>query len=99
MARSQCTGCLEIFSSESGFNMHRTGSHGEPIYDKKGREVVGYTKHSRRCLTEAEMLAKKMIKNEKGIWTTGEFDASVFKKKGESEEMAEEEQEAEEVEV
>ncbi|OLD63402.1 MAG: hypothetical protein AUF65_02380 [Chloroflexi bacterium 13_1_20CM_50_12] len=81
MARSQCTACSETFSSESGFNMHRTGSYGDPIYDPKGKVVIGYAKSERRCLTEDEMLQKKMIKNDKGIWTTGEFDASVFSKK------------------
>jgi hypothetical protein len=63
--------------------MHRVGSHGEPTYDEKGKKVLGYTKSERRCLTESEMLAKKMAKNEKGIWITGEFDASVFGKKEE----------------
>jgi hypothetical protein len=65
--------------------MHRTGSYGDPIYDAKGKVVIGYAKSERRCLTEAEMLAKKMVKNGKGIWTTGEFDASVFGKKEEVE--------------
>jgi len=61
--------------------MHRVGSYGEPIYSEKGREVIGYTKHTRRCLSEAEMLDKKMVKTDKGIWITGEFDASVFRVK------------------
>jgi len=73
MARSQCSGCSEIFSSESSFTMHRTGSYGDPIYDES-KHITGYTKHERRCLTEPEMLAKKMVRNEKGMWTTGEFD-------------------------
>jgi hypothetical protein len=42
--------------------------------------MAGYTKSERRCLTEDEMLAKGMIKNEKGIWITAEFDTSVFSK-------------------
>ena len=50
-------------------------------------EIIGYTKHSRRCLTEEEMLDLKMCKvkskDGKDIWITGEFDASVFKKKEE----------------
>lgn len=82
MARSQCSGCSETFSSESAFNMHRTGSYGDLIYDDKKR-VTGYTKPERRCLTEVEMAAKGMIKNEKSIWITGEFDASVFKQEKE----------------
>jgi hypothetical protein len=82
MARSQCTNCSETFSSESGFTMHRTGSYGDPIYDAKGKVVVGYAKSERRCLTEVEMLSKKMVKKEKGLWTTGEFDAEkAFRKK------------------
>ena len=81
MARGQCASCLEVFSSESAFNMHRVGSYGEPIYEKK--YITGYTKSERRCLTEAEMLQKDMVKNEKGIWITGEFDASMFQPKEE----------------
>jgi len=83
MARAECTSCLELFTGETAFNMHRTGSYGEPIYDRK-KQLKGYTKHTRRCLTVDEMVAKKMVKNDKGIWTTGEFDASVF---GKSEEV------------
>jgi len=73
MARSQCCGCNETFSNERAFNKHRTGSYGEAIYDEN-KHVIGYTKHERRCLTEEEILAKKMVKNEKGMWTAGEFD-------------------------
>jgi hypothetical protein len=62
--------------------MHRTGSYGEAIYDEKGKKVISHTNHDRRCLSEQEMLSKKMIKNDKGFWTTGEFDASVFEKQG-----------------
>jgi hypothetical protein len=91
MAKAQCPGCSEMFSSESSFNMHRVGSYGEPIYGKNGREATGYTKHTRKCLSEAEMLNKSMIKNEKGWWTTGEFDASVFNKQKETEEQETEE--------
>lgn len=83
MARSKCSNCSENFSSESAFNMHRVGSYGDPIYDAKGRVVVGYAKSARRCLTKAEMCAKNMVENEKGIWTTG-FDpnlAGTFAKK------------------
>lgn len=83
MARSNCSGCSETFSSESSFNMHRVGSYGDAIYDEKGKVVVRHTKHDRRCLSESDMLSKGMVKNERGIWTTGEFDASVFSKKEE----------------
>jgi hypothetical protein len=54
--------------------MHRVGSYGDPIHDAKGKVVVRYAKSARRCLTKAEMWAKKMVENEKGIWTTGVFD-------------------------
>ena len=54
--------------------MHRTGSYGEATEE-------GKYKHERRCMNESDMLKKGMIKNEKDIWLTGEFDASVFGKK------------------
>ena len=78
MARSKCSSCLEVFSSESAFNMHRVGSYGDPIYEAKGKVVVGYAKPGRRCLTKAEMDAKNMVENEKGIWTTGTFDPDLM---------------------
>jgi hypothetical protein len=79
MARAECRACGKFFSSVSAFDMHRTGSYGNPIYGNNKR-VIGYTESQRRCMTEQEMLDKKMIKNDKGIWTTGTFDASVFEK-------------------
>ena len=59
--------------------MHRVGGYGNAIYD--GKKVIGHTKHGRRCISTFDMLKKGMVKNERGIWITGEFDASVFKKK------------------
>lgn len=79
MAKSTCRKCGEVFYSISGFNMHRVGGYGDALYN--GKYVIGHTKHSRRCLSESEMSSKNMIKNDRGIWTTGEFDASVFNKK------------------
>lgn len=79
MAISGCRECNETFWSISAFDMHRTGSYGEAIYDAT-KHIVGYTKHQRRCLTEQEMVNNGMLKNSRGIWTTGEFDASVFAK-------------------
>ena len=79
MARSQCTACKETSSSESAFNKHRTGSYGDPIYDES-KHITGYTQHERKCLTEAEMLAKKMVKNESGIWITKELDRAILDK-------------------
>jgi hypothetical protein len=49
----------------SSFDKHRVGRY-EPL--------------ERRCLNIDEMLARGMTKNEKGWWTTGEFDASKFLK-------------------
>ena len=81
MARSVCSGCKLIFSSESAFDKHRTGSFGGPIHEN-GR-VVGFEKSQRRCLTVDEMLAKEMVQNEKGWWTSGVFDGSWIKEKEE----------------
>lgn len=86
MARSQCAACSELFWSGSAFNKHRVGTYGDAIYDDKRRHVIGYTKSERRCLSEQEMLEDGMaqsIQDGKVIWTTGEFDASVFRKKEE----------------
>jgi hypothetical protein len=79
MARAECRACGEFFSSTGAFDMHRTGSYGNPIYNQK-KQVIGYTKHERRCLTPQEMLDKAMAQNSQGIWITGTFDASVFSK-------------------
>lgn len=68
MARSQCAVCMKIFSSLSSFDRHRIGS----IQDK-----------TRRCMSDDAMLSKGMIKtirDNKEIWTTEGFDASVFVK-------------------
>lgn len=80
MSIAQCRACHKTFSSTSSFDMHRVGSYGNPIYDDNKR-VTAYTKHDRRCRTEQEMLDKEMVKNSRGYWTTGAFDASIFAKK------------------
>lgn len=51
--RNQCPSCLEYFNTNRGFDAHRTGSH---------------TNRQRLCLTEAEIEAKGMKRNEKGFW-------------------------------
>lgn len=79
MAIAECRACGKVFSSTSAFDMHRTGSYGKPTYDKG--KLIGYAKHERRCCTEQEMSDKGMVKNKRGYWTTGEFDASAFAKK------------------
>ena len=74
--KSECGSCGEIFNSVSSFDKHRIGSFGEAIYKKsKSREIIGYTKHARRCLTPAEMIALGMSKNERGWWITSAYDA------------------------
>ena len=50
--RNQCQGCKQHFNSTAAFDKHRTGDFGV----------------SRRCLTEAEMLAKGMDRNAAGFW-------------------------------
>lgn len=64
--KSICRACGCVFSSVSSFDKHRVGKH-EPM--------------ERRCLSVDEMLAKKMVQNSKGWWTSGEFDTSRFKQK------------------
>jgi len=49
---NQCPTCDLLFNSTLAFDKHRTGRHGI----------------DRRCLTEAEMIAKKMVKNKLGRW-------------------------------
>lgn len=84
MAIAPCRACGRVFTSTSAFDMHRTGSYGHPIYGAN-KKVIGYTKHERRCKDEQEMREGGMIKNKRGYWTTGEFDASAFAKKGDAE--------------
>lgn len=66
---AKCSACNQIFTASTPFDMHRTGKFGDPIYE--GTRIVGYTPHTRRCLTEEEMLAKGMVRNERGAWTSG----------------------------
>jgi hypothetical protein len=78
--KSICGACNKVFSSVGAFDMHRTGTYGEPIYEK-GR-FVGYTPCARYCMSVESMQSKGMIQNEKGWWTTGvEFDTSRFANK------------------
>ena len=51
--RNQCPTCHKYFNSTYAFDKHRIGEHGT-----KGR----------RCMTEEEMLAKKMGLNAAGFW-------------------------------
>lgn len=71
MPMSTCRGCQKIFSSQTHFVAHRVGNFEEPIYEMResGRslKVVGYTPHTRRCLTTEELLAKGYISERKSI--------------------------------
>jgi hypothetical protein len=87
--KCECTACGQIFKSSRGFDMHRIGGYGEPIYKitSKGKrgEVTSYTKPNRRCMTEGEMLARGMVKNDKGQWITEAYDKSIVHKEDEDE--------------
>jgi hypothetical protein len=48
----------------TAFDMHRTGSY-----------ASGRDKHTRRCLTTAEMRAKGMALSDKNVWNSGQFGA------------------------
>lgn len=52
--RNQCQSCKTYFNSTYAFDKHRVGDFGV----------------NRRCRTEDEMLAKKMVKNKDGFWVT-----------------------------
>jgi len=66
MAKSICTVCENVFYSVGAFDKHRIGS---------------FQAKTRRCKSEREMWDVGMLKNDKGIWTTGKFDASIFLQK------------------
>lgn len=77
MAKSTCGGCGEVFKSAGGFDKHRVGGWGDAIYksaDKKS--AIGYTAHSRRCMTPDEMVAAGMLKNAQGWWIMSAYDTS-----------------------
>ena len=69
-----CGECHCRFTSNTAFDMHRTGGYGEPMYSANGKgsrgEITGYTKHTRRCLTEERMIANGM-QLDNGRWSTG----------------------------
>jgi len=60
--RCECTACGKVFNSESAFDRHRVG------------EFAGLGgASSRRCLTEAELLAGGWSRNGAGAWITKPF--------------------------
>lgn len=56
-------GCHQTFTGATAGDMHRTGKH-----------HVSLGPDRRRCLTEAEMLAKGMARNGRGIWMSSARD-------------------------
>ena len=77
----ECRKCGEFFGGEGSFKKHRTGSYGVGVTSSNG--VTHYSKHERRCLSQDEMLNKGLVRNDKGLWTTGESDASIVNKEEE----------------
>lgn len=83
--RNECSKCGLLFGSLGAFDMHRTGSCGDPIYapkDVKRKNPVGYTKPTRRCLTLDEITALGMKPTTRPDgevwWIIGTFDGTVF---------------------
>jgi hypothetical protein len=75
MAGTLCRACQHVFSGIEAFDMHRIGDFEKAIfkYSENGKPVktIGYTKHTRHCMTEAEMQEAGMLKDEHGRWTSG----------------------------
>jgi hypothetical protein len=59
MAKSLCRACNTIFTSQTAFDLHRTGS---------------FRKHSRRCMPEHKMQARGMTQNARGWWVAPTYD-------------------------
>lgn len=73
---SHCRACGNSFLGLSVFDMHRTGDYERAIYQlapdgTPTKKVTGKVASTRRCMTEAEMLAIGMKKNDHGHWTSG----------------------------
>src|SRR5690349_18947032 len=56
----QCTGCGDYFTTVAAFDMHR-------VFDNP--EMPDW--RTRHCMSEAEMLAVGMSRNDRGYWMTG----------------------------
>ncbi len=61
-----CSGCDRKFFTANAHSLHRAGSYGGPMH--RGTKVIGFTKSTRHCLGEAEMLVKGMRQDAKGVW-------------------------------
>ena len=57
MAQETCPACWEVFSGTSAGDMHRVGKH--HIFAGPER---------RRCLSVAEMEARGMARDKRGVW-------------------------------
>ena len=62
MSKSNCSGCHQICSSLSAFDLHRTGR---------------LQRKTRSCLTEQEMRERDMVQNEKGWWVHSAFEGAL----------------------
>ena len=73
MGMNLCRGCGLTFGTLKSFEMHRTGSYGEPIYRTSStgntRYVIGHTPPTRRCMTLPEIQVLGMTQDRKGWWT------------------------------
>jgi hypothetical protein len=73
MGMNLCRACGRTFGNLKSFATHRTGSFGEPIYQRsstgKSRRVIGHTPQTRRCMSLAEIQALGMTQNAKGWWS------------------------------
>lgn len=71
MAMSTCGGCNKTFTSLALFEKHRIGDFEEPIYGErasgKSLKIIGYTPHTRRCMTTEELLANGYLVEHKTI--------------------------------
>jgi hypothetical protein len=87
-----CRACGKIFSSTASFDKHRAGSYGDAIYDESGKKVIGYTPHTRHCLSEDEMIAKGMVirakkkPDEDDVWLSCAMNREYWTKKHEDNE-------------
>lgn len=95
MSQCECTACGEKFKSVAGFDKHRVGGWGDAIYKtnksgKQSHDIIGYTKPTRRCMTEQEMLDAGMSKNGKEQWIVQAYNHDIVHKEDKTEEAGEE---------
>ena len=80
MGKNLCRAYGLTLGNLKAFDTHRTGSFGEAIYKLsrtgKSRQVIGYTRQTRRCMTLQELMALGMTQDHKGWWTLPKQTAS-----------------------